>query len=537
MVRESFGIWFPHYACTSNILGTTLDLESDVLSLVLSHAMNSLSSKAKAQINYDALLPAIIKCIYFSKEGFQSGYFLPTIDHDIVVTDDKLAWPSKSNSFLELQERSARPLFVSMSKLAQLAGAAIQNTNDIAAVMALLESIRRFSDTMASQWKTNRLSAIPQSEEATQIDEESLKATVPVVWQILKTVLFTTALILQELTARVIQSHQFCNKESKPPESLGQLLRSITPSDGPIIASKILHILYGYYFITIRMGPNAFSSYNFVYYTSLDLLTSQPLTAEKFLLSISPAAPGTIPPALPDRLKDLYFLNTTEHLTSILPASVISATLIPSLSPYLDPTLPPVLRPHFEAAHSVMLSILSSPTSSEIAATTMPFYVDCIFRSFPQALSARQFRLAFSTLIAEASPPQPLASLHPNLVDVLLELLCQKIGLATTTPLEGTVDEGAVGLSERDVAVLAMIDALPLMEIGVMKRWLERAADLVVETKDEGSKQRLKERFWDVISGELDVSRAEVAVRWWGEGGRDRVLFGKEKRLQVRPRL
>ena len=184
------------------------------MSLVLSHAMQSLSHKAKSQINYDALLPAIIKSIYFSREGFQSGYFLPTIDHDIVVTDGKLVWPSKSNSFLELQERSARPLFVSMSSLAKLAGMAIKEAHDVRAVHALLDSIQRFSNTMASQWKTNQLSAIPMSEEGRLVHEESLRATVPVVWQILKTVLFTTTLILQELTARVIQNPVFCGRES-----------------------------------------------------------------------------------------------------------------------------------------------------------------------------------------------------------------------------------------------------------------------------------------------------------------------------------
>lgn len=166
--------------------------------------MQSLSYRAKATLNYDALLPAIIRSIYFSREGFQSGYFLPTIDHDIVSMDGKLAWPSKSNSFLELQERSARPLFVSMGGLAKLAGSAIKEAHDVRAVHALLDSIQRFSSTMAAQWKTNQLSEIPMSEEAALVDEESLKATVPVVWQILKTVLFTTTLILQELDRKSV---------------------------------------------------------------------------------------------------------------------------------------------------------------------------------------------------------------------------------------------------------------------------------------------------------------------------------------------
>jgi len=92
------------------------------------------------------------------------------------------------------------------------------------------------------------------------------------------------------------------------------------------------------------------------------------------------------------------------------------------------------------------------------------------------------------------------------MVDVLLEV-------AGTTPLPG-VDEGAVGLSEKDVCILALVDSLPLMEVKLMRRRLDPAAQL------------------------LDVSRAEVAVRWWGDGGRDKVVLGKEQGVEgIRPRF
>ena len=44
------------------------------------------------------------------------------------------------------------------------------------------------------------------SEEQKLVDEESLKATLPVVWQILKAILFASIMILQELTARIAES-------------------------------------------------------------------------------------------------------------------------------------------------------------------------------------------------------------------------------------------------------------------------------------------------------------------------------------------
>lgn len=498
----------------------------------------SISYKAKSHLSYDALLPAVIKSIYFSREGFQSGYFLPTIDHDIVTMDGKLAWPSKSNSFLELQERSARPLFVSMSGLAKLAGIAVKEAHDVRAVHALLDSIQRFSHTMASQWRTNRLAEIPMLQEAELIDDDSLKATVPVVWQILKTVLFTTTLILQDLTVRVIQNPVFSGRESRHPHSSSPPPLVLTVTDGPVIASRILHTLHGFYFITSRMGPSGFSSYNFVYYAAIDILTTYPKHAETFIREIAPKEVGRVPPLLADRLRDLYFLNICEQIVPVLSPKINEEVVIPALSAYLVPGLEETLHPHFEAAHSVMLALLATPSSAEIGATIMPFYVDAVFKAFPTSLSARQFRLAFGTLVGEASPPQPISGVHPHMVDVLLEILSEKVSVAGTTPLPAGVDEGAVGLSEKDVCILALIDSLPLMEIKVMHRWLDPAAELLNSVQDEGSKQRIRERFWGVLSGELDVSRAEVAVRWWGDGGRERVVLGKEQGVEgIRPRL
>ncbi|KAI5779714.1 hypothetical protein EDC01DRAFT_669525 [Geopyxis carbonaria] len=488
-------------------------LEADVLSLVLSHAMESLSRRAKAQLNYNALLPFIIQSIYYSQEGFQSGYFLPSIDHDIVDIGGKLAWPSKSNSFLELQERTARPLFVAMGSLARLAAAAIKETHDILAVHSLLDNLQRFAQIMSSQWRNGRLSTIPASEEERLVNEESLKGTTPLVWQILKSVLFTTTLILQELTSRIIEDPILCDR-----------------TNGPFIASKILDILRSFYFITSRIGPNGFSSYNFVYYTAIDVLSLHPQRAERFFVEVvAPREVGVIPSSLPDRLGDLYFLNLTESIGPMLSPKVIEEIVIPSIQPYLLPSGDATLHQQFEASHSVMLSIFASPRCAEVGARMLPFYVDAIFKAFPSALSARQFRLAYSTLVRECSSPQPISSLHPNMVDVLHEILCERVTQASTQSLPAEVNEGSVGLSEKDVEILALVDSLPFMEVEVMHRWLEPTANLVNAVEDEGSKQRIRERLWDVLSAELDVSRAEVAVRWWSAGGRELVLFGGGK--------
>lgn len=286
-----------------------------------------------------------------------------------------------------------------------------------------------------------------------------------------------------------------------------------------MIASKILTILRGFYFITSRIGPNGFSSYNFVYYTALDVLSAHPTYAATFTTSIAPAAIAE--PSLPARQLTLYFLNTTEHLLPLLPTALIESTILPTITLYLTPPPSPSLHPLFESAHTIILALISSHTHAPVAAAFLPYYIDAVFKSFPHALSARQFRLAYTTLIRECSPPHPIAATHANMVDILLELLLERTATAGTAALPEGIDEGAVGLAERDVTVLALVDSLPVMEVGVMERWLDETARLVNTLADPA---RARERLWEVLSSELDVSRAEMAVRWWQMGGREKSL-------------
>jgi hypothetical protein len=97
------------------------ELEGDVVSLALAQAMPAISNRAKRQILHDvsaretlrdidppgdsegedgiglirrkALVDVIVKSMYYSSEGFQSGYFLSKIDNDVMEVDGKLSWP------------------------------------------------------------------------------------------------------------------------------------------------------------------------------------------------------------------------------------------------------------------------------------------------------------------------------------------------------------------------------------------------------------------------------------------------------------
>lgn len=134
----------------------------------------------------------------------------------------------------------------------------------------------------------NGLSEIPMSEEVNLVDEDSLKATIPVVWQILKSIIFASTLILQELMSRVAESPALCDSESESSVDILPDSNLLMSTDGPMLSSKVLHVLRGFYFITSRLGPNAFSSYNFVYFAAIDILSTYPLQAERVIKELAP---------------------------------------------------------------------------------------------------------------------------------------------------------------------------------------------------------------------------------------------------------
>lgn len=158
---------------------------------------------------------------------------------------------------------------------------------------------------------------------------------------------------------------------------------------------------------------------------------------------------------------------------------------------------------------------------------------------FPDNLSARQFRLAFKTVIQVTTPPSPLANSQPLLPSVLLEVVRDRAVNASTTPIPPTpqntsssgpslVDERP--LSAQAVLTLALIDALSFLRVDDLKEWLPLTAQLINVISDRQMRHSCVDRFWETLSnGEMDVDRAHCCVSWWSTGGgRELVLFGAE---------
>ncbi|KAH0548225.1 hypothetical protein GP486_008064 [Trichoglossum hirsutum] len=274
-----------------------------------------------------------------------------------------LHYEDKSTTFFFLQRLSSRPLIASMGPFSRLVAHSVQSVRDPFLLHRLVDNIALFARTLTTQWRQNKLSEIDPSESSIYLDDQAMRFTIPLLWKVLRSAMFASVAILRAVMGRIL------------------LDRSLA-ADGsaPILASNVLHSLRNFYFITSNLGPNAFTTHNFVLLTAVDVLTTYPSHATSFIREIQPHSLGRIPRHPLDRTLDLFFLNTAEHFTFALSPQVNEEVLIAAVSPYLAGGHHKNLLEMFEAAHSVFLSVMKAPGNAELAGRVIPFYVDAVFK-------------------------------------------------------------------------------------------------------------------------------------------------------------
>ncbi|KAK6348238.1 hypothetical protein TWF718_006047 [Orbilia javanica] len=472
-------------------------------------------------LNYPALTGAILPAMFLSPEGYQTGDFLRQIDRSIPMGKQKMAVvPSFS-----LKDFLARPFITNMGALAKLAATSMTSSGEPETINGALSVLATYSRSLVSIWRETGISTLP--DDAT-ISHDPAQTNTGQLWHVLKSSLFSAVVVLEGIVRILLQSHQVARN-----------------NEVHVFASQILCILRDFYFITHRTNPAAFGTYMFVYHACVDIVMSNPAQSESLAAQLAPIQAGTIPTHPTDILRDLYFLNTLEYLVISCSPRFCTTIVSPSLTPYLTcPSITSILREPFESAHSLMLAMVGCPQLVESSFKILPGYIESVFAAYPLFLSTRQFRLAIASLVKFTSPPTALSGIQRDLPDVVLEMLCARIEAADARypvkaykppppPVEATPDGSAPAaaepqpeeeFTERDVCILSMLDALPFMEEAALMRWLDIAAGYVGKTTRGDSREALRGRFWDVISGELDVGRSQLAIPWWSEGGREVVL-------------
>ncbi|KAI0887307.1 peroxin 8 [Annulohypoxylon maeteangense] len=503
--------------------------------LALTYAVPLLSESAKQLLNGNVLLPAIIEAM-LGDEGFQHGDFISSIMRDI--TPGKIiSWRTNSHSVTRLQILENRPLTQNMGPLSRLVPFAVQHTADPNIILQAQKDLFDFTVGLLDKWSHCPLSAIDLSVEVAALSLETLQGPHLRLWQLFKKIMYAVVASLQPIVGRCL---------------LDPFMRN--DMIAPTVASKTLHTLRNLSFISTRQGAGSFQVYEFTYLTSLDIITRYPDACMSFLQDTQPPSPtaSNVVPSPTIQALSLFYLNTAEHLPFSLPTPACENLIISPATAYLSPTtswlsspanLPPssLTLELFESAHSSVLSALSCPQHSPLAASLIPFYIDALLSSFPSRISPRQFRLAFRTVMQITSPPFPISATEPELSEALLETLRFRAIDASTqpllplneqaTPAPGTKKEDQGPVSEQTALVLAIIDSLPHLPLYAIEEWLTRTAESMNAIADPAMRDLARRRFWDVlVSGEMDVERGAVGVAWWGtNGGREMVLFGQPR--------
>ncbi len=506
------------------------EFAANSIAMMVSHVFDLLSGGEKMTLSHDLLLPISYHTPFFAKEGLHSGYFLSTIDADVVQSaGNKFDWSPKSSTYVQCQRMATGPLTSSLGSLSRLIAFSVEQVENVELLFTMVKDLLAFTRTLCVQWQQNKLSEIDVTEEATFLSDETLRTTLPLLWRVLKSSMFAIVIILRSLLGRVLGDASM-------------------PTDGaPFMAIQTLQILRNLYFISSRLGANAFSQYTFVYLTAIDILSQYPVQTEAFLQGIRPTSAGSIPQHPLDRCHDLYFLNTGEHFAIVLTPESNELLLIGAAKSYLGLGSDPRLLEIFEAAHSVMLAVFSALQNADLLTRHIHPYVDALFKVFPQNLSARQFRIAVKTLIRITSPPALISESQPLLPSTLLELIRFRLETASPRLIQQPTDPQGLAeshgnsggleqplLSEQSVLVLTLIDALPFLPIDQLGDWLPLTAESLNAVQEPNQVQRCRQRFWDVLSkGEMDVDRAALCVSWWGtRGGRELVLYGMDQQDQ-----
>jgi len=181
------------------------ELGAHCITLVLNYSFELMTDLARSRIDYDRLLPVLVGSAFFSHEGYQSTYFLANIDMDVIQTTGiKFTWSDQSSSFRQLSDMTSRPLLSAMGPLSRLVSHVVDNVKNPWLVQVMMDDLARFAKTLATLWRQNKISEVDASEELVFFDDVTLTKTLPVLWRVLRSALFATAIIMRGVLGRVL---------------------------------------------------------------------------------------------------------------------------------------------------------------------------------------------------------------------------------------------------------------------------------------------------------------------------------------------
>ena len=186
------------------------------VTMVLNYTFELLSDLERSKLDYDRLLPIMVRSAFISPEGLEGGYFLGAIDKDVVeAPGKKFRWSANSLTLGIVSAVSSRPLVSALGPLSRLMSHAIENVRDPRLVAQSVDYLAGFVRTLMVQWRQNKLSEVDVTEEAEFLDAESLQTTIPALWKVLRNCLYSVVIVLRAVLGRTINDPALAANSSK----------------------------------------------------------------------------------------------------------------------------------------------------------------------------------------------------------------------------------------------------------------------------------------------------------------------------------
>lgn len=502
--------------------------------LSLSAVFAQLEDSYKEQLNTQILLPLITDLVYVSPFGLRDGVLLRSV--------------AKDNDAVELNTAlNDNPVLRHLSSFSLLIQFLIHNshpTEDVEVISSALKVISAFAHSLSTEYQVLSNKIGPDKA------EQNHK-----VWRFLKLSLFSIAISFQGYTGWLLQ----------------HLPRYLYLKHAVLVSSTIIEAFSHIYFIVAQVSLSGFPTYDFVYYSCLDILLDpqfelegisgivENLAAPFMAIPDAQHSYDLIEKSLVNRGKLIYLLNICELLTPLSPFHprkrskkdivTISDLIMPLARQFLvspDPAKSKMtvtyFQPVLESAHSVFLSIISTPSqaleknngsrnentlSGDISGAsdqdkmdndtsfrdTQKFldneiisYLDTVLSLFPGVLSPNQFTLAITTIVRAFSPPSPMYVVNRSRSHWILQQIYEKAldKIPPGHPLPQTIGTHQQQLNNtensqnadqqnipipttRAVVVSALIHSLPFVEISLLENWLDKTVQLVNNPTANGS--------------------------------------------------
>ena len=192
------------------------ELGQHCITVVLNHCFPLLADHERSQLDYDGLLPVLMRTMLHSAEGLRSAYFLGSVDLDVKpISNREFSWSERSASYQQIQGMLSSPLLSSLGPLSRLIGHSIEQVQRTWLVSAVIEDLEGFAKTLLLQWRHNKLSEIDSSEESLYLDIETLERTAPQLWKLLRSTVFAVVIVMRSAIGRLLGDRPLSSDEGK----------------------------------------------------------------------------------------------------------------------------------------------------------------------------------------------------------------------------------------------------------------------------------------------------------------------------------